>query len=193
VAELVGFESARIGIFTSFSVEKVDPTKLFSINAQKGGTLGANIQNLNYTPTIQYASDVAYKVSGKGHGAVTVALTAIDIPPDVLNQITGATKNDKGIYVVDKNTQAPYCALELISHDSDNKKVYLAVLKGQFGYPDRNPQTNNANETDYTDALTFTAIDRQSDGAVYAEAYEADATFTEADWDTFVFPPVVAG
>jgi phi13 family phage major tail protein len=188
MAELVGFESARIGIYNSFNDEHVDPDKIFSIDAENGGTMGANIQNLNYAVAKQYASDIAFKISGKGHGDITCAFTAADIPPDVLNEITGATKNAQGIYVVTKDTQAPYCVLEMISHDSDGKMVYLALLKGQFGYPDRNPQTNQATETDVTDALTFTAIDRQSDSAAYAEAYEADPDFNPSNWANFVFP-----
>lgn len=185
---LVGFDSAKIGIFNSFSDEHVTAENIFTIDKTKGGTLGANIQNLNYSPQISYASNVAYRISGKGHGAVTVAFTAMDIPQDLIAKITGATKNAQGIYVVTKDTRAPYCSLMMQSQDADGKKVYLAVLKGQFGFPDRNPQTNNANETDYTDALTFTAIDRLSDGAAYAEGYEADLDFNAENFLDFVFP-----
>lgn len=188
MATLVGFESARIGIFNSYEDEHVAAEKIFTVDASKGGVLGANIQNLNYTATPIYASDSIYRISGKGTGAVTCAFTAEDIDQVILNEITGAVKNDKGIYTIGKGTVAPYCALELISHDIDGKKVYLALLKGQFGYPDRNPQTNQAQETDATDALTFTAVNRKADGLVYCEAYEADEGFTEANWDTFVFP-----
>jgi phi13 family phage major tail protein len=192
MAELVGFESARIGIYNSFSDEHIAPEKILTIDAASGGTMGANIQNLNYAVTKQYASDIAYRISGKGHGDITCAFTAADIPPEIVNQITGAVK-ESGIYKVTKDTVAPYCSLLLISHDSGNpaKKIYLALLKGQFGYPDRNPQTNQAQETDVTDALTFTAIDRHSDGVAYAEGYEADTEFTEAAFLDFVFPPVV--
>lgn len=188
MAMLVGFASARIGLFNSEDDEHVDPAKIFTIDSTQGGTLGANIQNLNYTPTINYASDVAYRVSGKGTGAVTCQLTASDIPIETLYEITGMQKSVEGIYTLGKDTKAPYCALELISHDSDGKKVYLALLKGVFGFPDQNPQTNQAQETDQTDALTFTALNRKSDGLVFAEAFESDTTFTEPAWDSFVFP-----
>lgn len=187
---LVGFESARIGIFNAFDDEHIAAAKIFTIDATQGGVLGANIQNLNYTATPVYASNTVYRIAGKGHGAVTCALTAEDIPHDVIAQITGAVKNASGIYTIGKDTVAPYCALELISSDSDGNKVYLSLLKGMFGFPDRNPQTNNAQETDFTDALTFTAVDRKSDGLTYAEAFGTDVGFTEEAWDAFVFPPV---
>lgn len=185
---LVGFESARIGILNSFDDEGIDPAKIFTVDANAGGTLGANITNLNYTPTINYASDVAYRISGKGHGAITCAFTAEDIPIDIMAQITGMIKNAQGIYTVGKDTQAPYCAIELVSHDADNNKVYLSLLKGQFGVPDRNPQTNQAQETDTTDAITFTGIDRKSDGLAFAEGHAADETFQEEQWNSFIFP-----
>ncbi len=188
MAMLVGFESARIGILDDN--EQVDPAKIFTINAQAGGTLGANITGLNYTPTIQYASDVAYRVSGKGTGSVTCTFTAEDIPMDIIYQITGAVKNANGIYVVGKDTQAPYTALEMISHDADNGLVYLGLLKGVFGFPNVNPQTNQAAETDATDSLTFTALNRQSDGLVFAEAFASDEGFQSTNWNSFVFPAV---
>ncbi|MDD9149336.1 phage tail protein [Sporolactobacillus sp. CQH2019] len=188
MAMLVGFESARIGILDDN--EQVDPAKIFTINGQQGGTLGANISNLNYTPTINYASNIAYRVSGKGTGAATCTLTTEDIPMDIIYQITGATKNENGIYTIGRDTQAPYCALEMISGDSGvpSKKVYLALLKGVFGFPALNPQTNNAAEVDFTDSLTFTCLNRKSDDLVFAEGFEADSSFQEASWTQFVFP-----
>nr|DAL94693.1 MAG TPA: major tail protein [Caudoviricetes sp.] len=190
MAMLVGFEQAQIGIYNSFNDEHIDPSKIFTVDSKSGGTLGANIQNLNYSPTTVYASDIAYRISGKGHGAITVAFTAEDIPIDIIYQICGATKDNDGGYRITKDTIAPYCSLLLISHDSEQpnpKHVYLAVLKGQFGFPERNPQTNNANETDATDSLTFTAIDRLN-GDTYKEFYESDADFDANKMMDFVFP-----
>jgi phi13 family phage major tail protein len=194
MSQLVGCESARIGIFNAFDDEHIDPTKIFSLNAAVGSLLGANIQNLGYQTTIQYGSDTVFRVSGKGHGAITCALTANDIPDSIIAQITGETVPDSdGIYKLGKDTQAPYCALELISHDIHNNMVYLALLKGIFTHGDINPQTNQAQETDATDAITFTSVDRISDGLAYAHANSGDTGFTETAWNSFVFPPVVGG
>lgn len=189
MAMLVGFDSARIAILDDN--EQVDPTKIFTIDGTQGGALGANITNLNYTPTVNYASNIAYRVSGKGTGAVTCTFTAEDIPMDVIYQITGAAKNANGIYTVGRDTQAPYCAFEMISGDSGtpSQLVHLALLKGVFGFPNMNPQTNNAAEVDNTDSLTFTALNRKSDDLVFAEGFEADETFQVPAWNTFIFPP----
>lgn len=188
MAMLVGFESARIGIFNSETDEHIDPSKIFTVDAQQGGALGANITNLNYTPTPVYASNSIYRVSGKGTGAVSCAFTAEDIPMDIIYQITGADKNENGIVTIGRDTVAPYCALELISSDRDKNKVYLSLLKGVFGFPNYNLQTNAAQEVDVTDALTFTCVNRKSDNLVFAQAFASEAGFTETAWDSFIFP-----
>lgn len=187
---LVGFESARTG-FMDAGAETFASDNIFTINNSSGGVMGANITNLNYTPTIVYAGDSPYRVSGKGVGAISCAFTAQDIPPDIIAKLTGIVKNAQGFYVVGKDTKAPNAALELTSHDSSGNAVHLALLKGIWSVPDKNPQTNQAQETDATDALTFTGLTRISDGLAYAEGYENPLTtpaFSQPAWDSFIFP-----
>jgi phi13 family phage major tail protein len=188
---LVGFERLRIGIYNSFDDETIEPENIYTVLAKSGGPQGLNIQNLNYGTTPQYGGDQVVRIAGKGTGAVTAALTALNLPFDLVNKITGAKKIN-GIYQLTKDTVAPYCSIEAMSHDADGKQAFLALVKGQFGYPDRNPQTNQAQETDSTDALTFTAVTRLSDSLVYSEGYEADSEFSLTNWQGLVFPGTTA-
>lgn len=190
MAKMVGFESARIGVM-SLGKETFAEDKIYTINAQSGRTLGANIQNLGNSSSVVWASDTPRVIRGKGTGNVTCTLTAENIPEEVIAAMTGTQKNAQGIYTVGADTMSPYCSMEMISHDEDGKKIYLALLKGTFSFPDQHPQTNTVNQTEATDSIVFTGAARMSDSLVYAKGYESDTEFQEEGWNTFVFPPDV--
>ncbi|GGL55914.1 major tail protein [Sporolactobacillus putidus] len=183
---LVGFESARIGVMTE-GTEKFTSANIFTIDKSSGRTIGANIQGLNSTPTTLWGSNTPKQIRGVGTGNVTLTLAAEDVPEEVIGAITGAVKDANGIWTIGRDTKPPFSAIEIVSSDGNNP-VYLALLKGTFGFPDANPQTNQQNQTIQTDSLTFTGTSRDSDYRVFAKGFESDPSFQKAAWDAFVFP-----
>jgi phi13 family phage major tail protein len=187
---LVGFDSAKIGVMTD-GAETFATANTFVLDAANGGrTQTAQIQNLSASTQTVYGSNAPRVIRGRGAGAVSLSLTTENIDADKLAQITGSVKTN-GIYTIDSDTVAPYCAIELISSDGD-KPVHLALLKGVFSFPDQKVDTNNANVQENYDTITFTAEARMSDNKIFAKAFEADQDFLQTAWDALVFPPDVA-
>ncbi|MCO7126639.1 phage tail protein [Sporolactobacillus shoreicorticis] len=185
---LVGFSKARIGIMTD-GEETFTADNIFELNARNGGrTQTAQIQNLSASSTTVYGSNTPRTIRGKGAGNTTLTLTTELIPADRLAQMTGL-KKENGIYSVDSDTVAPYCAVELIANDENDKPVRIALLKGVFTYPEQQLNTNdNSGQKENYPQITFTASARMMDNRVYAKAFEADEDFNINAWNMVVFP-----
>lgn len=182
---LVGLEEVRIGIMNSRDDEKIAEDKTFILNGKNGGPTEFNIQNLSADTEQVYGGDMLRRVSGRGNGQVSATFNADDIPGEVLHALLGYTQNENKIWTVDKNTLAPYASVEVMTHDNNGKAIWLGLTKGQFSRGDVNPQTNTEKQTDATDSLTFTGLNRE-DGTAYVEGLESEGV-TQEVMDTELF------
>lgn len=185
---LVGFDSARIGVMTQGS-EHFTADNIFTIDSShSGGTISGNITGLGTQAQTIYASNVPKMIRSNGTGTPTLTLATQDMSADVLQTITGMMKDASGVYSLGRGMQAPYCAVELTSSDSNGDPIYLALLKGTFSFPDFNPQTNQANSTIQTDSIQFTGCARNADNLVFKMAHASDTAFSKTAWDSQIFP-----
>lgn len=158
---LVGFKRARIGIQQedgSF-VERVIEGR-----AEEGATTTAEISGLAPTPTRVYGSDVAYYVSNRGTGDVTVNLGLLDLPEDVSDEVLGYKKVD-GISFHGRDTEAPYTSLVLESEDLQGNTAIVAFFKGKISK--ESIAMNTLGEGDFTpeaETYVFTAIEDDKEG-----------------------------
>lgn len=182
---LVGLEEVRIGIMKSRDDETIDEKMTFILDGKNGGPTEFNIQNLSSDTEQVYGGDMLRRVTGRGNGQISATFNADDIPSSVLHAILGYKQNENKIWKVDKNTISPYCSVEVKTHDGDNKAAWLGLTKGQFSRGDVNPQTNTEKQTDATDSLTFTGLNR-NDGVAYVEGLESEGV-TQETIDTELF------
>lgn len=184
MAEMIGFDRAIVAILDGNDQIVTDPDKglgtngLFTMDAKTSlGVLGAAFSGLAPTLTKVYGSNQLVDTVGKGTGDIKMTLTANDIPFDVMNKITGLTKDEAtGGYYLDKNSTAPYCAFVAVSQTRDGSPLYLALYKGKFSPAEKNPQTNTNDPKIVTDSIAFSAIARASDGKAYGEYLQTSTT-----------------
>lgn len=175
---LKGLEEVGFAVFKSMKDETV--VKTFITNNAIGGPTQFEIQNTS--PTVQqvYAGDGLFRVSGKGNGQITATFAAQDIPADALHTVLGYEQDkNSGLWVAGKNTRLVYGAIYAKSHTLDDEEIWIGLTKGTFTRGAINPQTNQAQETDATDSLTITAVNRASDGVAYFEGSTADGLTTD--------------
>jgi len=196
MAKTKGIDSGRVAVFKSDDSEQIDTAMtalgtegVYTIDEKtaEGITVG-NITGLAPTMTKIYGSDMVVETSGKGTSGATATLGANDIPETVIDALTGVEENSNGISVITSNTRPPYSVLEFITHNRQEDLVHFALLKGTFGLEDHSMATNTNTEQLAVDSMTFTAVNRQSDKAVYAKVSEGNAKFNQAAWDSFLFP-----
>lgn len=196
MAETVGFDYARIALIdengkvVANKDKGLSATGIFKIDAPTSkGVISGAISGLAPTITKIWGSNQAVGVSGHGAGNVQVTLAVNDLPHEIVNKISGLTQDDKGAWVLDTNSVPPFAALELVSLEKrSNKAVHFVLYNGTFAPESRTLQTDTEQEQRATDSLTFTALNRASDGRVYAEYWESDGTeFNQEDLDNDVF------
>lgn len=189
----VGFKSIKIAILDAN--EQTTAANTFTIDKSAGGAIEANITGLAPNQNIVYASNVPFYVSSKGTGDPKMVLTVADLEnlaAGAFDQILGRTQDaTTKITSVGSDTEAPYCAVELVTEDKDGKDLFISLLKGKFSYDGDDVKTTDNNGAALSqDQLNFTGVARSSDGLVYAKGREAD-TVTQATFETFIFPPAV--
>ncbi|WPC19421.1 phage tail protein [Pediococcus inopinatus] len=183
---LKGLDEIAFGVFNSMDDETVK--SVYLMNNQTGGPTQFQVQNTSPTVTQVYAGDALFRVSGKGNGQITSTIAIEDIPAETLHALLGYEKDkDSGLWVVGKDTALVAGCVYARSHDANDQKAWIGLLKGVFTRGDINPQTNQAQETDATDSLTFTAMNRAADGYAYFEGLESE-NVTEESVQKFVFP-----
>ncbi|MBX9040547.1 major tail protein [Enterococcus durans] len=162
---LVGFKKMTIGVFDETG--KIPTANQFVIEGKqdKGATVSAEITGLSKEPTKVYGSDIAYYVSQKGTGDVSVNFGLLDLPEDVNDKILGYVTNENKISFLGEDTEPPYCAVLLESSDLSGDSAMLAVFKGRFSREsiNLNTLTNDAFEPD-AEEYVFTAIANDADG-----------------------------
>lgn len=124
----------------------------------KGATVSAEITGLAKEKTKVYGSDIAYYVSQKGTGDVSVDFGLLDLPEEVNDAILGY-KVANGISFVGEDTEPPYCSVLLESEDMGGDTALIGFFKGKFSRDGAamNTLTGDAFEPD-ADTYTFSAI-----------------------------------
>lgn len=190
----VGFDAVKIAVLDEN--EQTTAADTYTIDKSKGGAVDAAITGLAPAQNIVYASNVPFYVSSKGTGDTKITISVADLedlPDGALDKILGRKKDETSkITVVGADTEAPYCAVELLSKDKSGKALFISLLKVRFTFDgDSMKSTDNQGATLSQDQLSGSAVARSSDGLVYAKAREAD-TVAQSDFETFVFPQVPA-
>jgi phi13 family phage major tail protein len=191
----VGFDTVKIAVLDEN--EQTTAADTYTLDKSLGGAIEAAITGLAPTQNVLYASNVPFYVSSKGTGDTKIALTVgdlEDLPDGALDKILGRKKDGTSkITVVGADTEAPYCAVELLSKDKNGKVLFISLLKVRFTFEGDNMKSSDNNGATLSqDQLTGSAVARSSDGLVYAKAREADSVL-QTDFETFVFPqaPIV--
>ncbi|HFR3976727.1 TPA: major tail protein [Streptococcus suis] len=156
---LVGFKSMTIRVLDE--EETITEGKnLFTIKGdeRKGATQKADIKGLS--PEVQkvYGSNIAYYISRKGVGDVTMDTEVIDLPFAVREAILGYVKKGN-LGFIGTESEAPYCSVLLESEDLGGTPVLLGFFKGTFSLDDFNVETRKEKPSDpNADKITFTAL-----------------------------------
>lgn len=195
MAETIGFSYANVAVLDSKTekvlagAEGLSTSGIFKVDAPSSkGVISAAISGLAPTITKIYGSNRAVGVSGQGAGNVQVTFAVNDLPTEVVNKLSGMKQDENGAWFIDSETKPPFAALELVSEGADQKAVHFALYKGTFAPESRNLQTNNESVQRATDSITFTALNRDSDGRVYAEYWDNDEKVKDDSITTDVFP-----
>lgn len=202
MARTYGVHSARIAILDN--TEKVNKTAwgTFNTGVADGiftadektsmGVTAGDITGLAPTSTRVYGSDMVVEVSQQGTGNVSVTLGVNDLPNEVIHAISGFKLTTEGFAILSADSKAPYSALEITSHNRAGQLLHFALVKGIFAPEPHNMKTNNESQQAVSDSLTFAAVNRSSDRAVYLEATE-DSKWgaNSAAWDKLIFPSAV--
>ena len=169
----VGFKRMTIRVLDGKTESK--GTNMFVVEGKdgEGATQTANISGLSATPTKTYGSNIAYYVSSRGVGDVSVDLTMVDLPAAVNNAILGYQEKN-GVVVVGADTEAPYCSILLESSNAKGETAYIGFLKGQFSKESVEFSTKkDSNDELPSESLKFTAIASDAEGTegVYYAQY----------------------
>lgn len=126
----------------------------------EGATMEASISGLSSDPVKVYGSNIAYYVSQKGPGDVSVDLTLLDLPPEEEARILGQAKHSTlNAFYVGEETEPPYCAMTLESDDSRGDKAILGFFKGKFSKSEQALKTKEeGNFEPEGEAYTFSAV-----------------------------------
>lgn len=133
---LIGFKRLRIQAFDAAGDPAGDPIVIEGAQ-DEGATLEATISGLSAEPAKVYGSNVAYYVSQKGTGEVSVALTLFDVPDAAEAKMLGYTVDaDLKAQFVGEATEPPYCALMMESENSKGDVAAFGFFKGKFSKGD---------------------------------------------------------
>ena len=155
---------------------------LFTIDAATSkGVISAAITGLAPTQTKVYGSDAVVDIIAQGTGAVSLTLAANNIPMEILGKLSGMDYDETtGAYKLGKDSNPPFSVIDLVSTDGDGHPIHFALYKGKFGPEEVSLNTNQDQVNRATDSVTFSAVNRNSDGFVYATYVEND-THKEED------------
>lgn len=195
MATKVGFDKAIFGILDD-QEQLVKGDSGLSANgifvadaATSKGVTTASVTGLDPTQNKIYGSNTVTRISQKGSGAVSATLGANDIPESIIYKLSGMEQDaDSGAFLIGKNTVAPDAAVIFVSDELNNESIYFALLKGKFVPSDITLNTNNDQEQTEVDSLRFSAVNRASDGNVFASFIPETAPVDEEKVLKFVFP-----
>lgn len=159
---LVSFKRATI--FTHGENGLVN-THVIEGRENRGATSSAEITGLSVTPTRVYGSDIAYYVSRRGTGEVSVNLGVLDLPAEVSDEILGYKKGESGVTFIGNDTEAPYASILLESTNLQGETAMFGLFKGTFSKESitMNSQTGEA-ITPEAESYVFTAMEDDKEG-----------------------------
>lgn len=156
---LIGFKRVKIQPLDSTGKPEGE---LIIVEGKKneGASQEATISGISPEAVKVWGSDVAYYVSQKGTGDISVALTLLDLPIDSQARILGyQTDETLGAQFIGENTEPPYCAMTLESQDSQGNAALLGFFSGKFSKGDVALKTKEG--TSYTpdgESYTFSVV-----------------------------------
>lgn len=134
---LIGFKRAKIQPLKADGT--ADGTVIVIEGTQdEGATQEASISGLSSDPVKVHGSNIAYYVSQKGTGDVSMDLTMLDLPAAEEARILGQKESTtiSGAYMLGEETEPPYCAVILESADAQGNVAMFGFLKGKFNKTD---------------------------------------------------------
>jgi phi13 family phage major tail protein len=179
----VGFKRLTIQPFAANGDLLCDPIVVEG-KKDKGGTVSAEISGLSKDATKVSASNIAYYISRKGVGDVSVDFGILDLPEDSVDIIMGYFKPEKIAYI-GENTEAPYCAAVLESENMQGEKSIMGFFSGSFTREKITVNTLDVTKSFEPEADSFTysamATDHDGDqnGQVVAKYAGTDTTVIE--------------
>lgn len=161
---LVGFKRLTIAVLDADGKVTADKKWVVEGKANKGATSTAEITGLNKEATKVYGSDIAYYISQKGTGDVSVNLGLLDLEEECNDAILGyEVKNN--ISYVGENTEPPTTAIMLESKDLDGSTAMLGFFKGKFSRESINLSTLNGDAFEpEAESYVFAAMSDDKDG-----------------------------
>ena len=177
---LTGLEEVELGIMKSNEDETIAQADIYTLNAENGGPTEFQIQGLSPELSKVFGGDAPRRSTGRGTGNVNGSFNVDDFPSVVLHRILGMVQDEStSIWSMSSATEAPYVSVKIKSHGGDGKAIWMILPKVKFARGDINPKTNTETQQDSSDALTYTAQTRNSDGKPYLEGLESEGV-TEA-------------
>lgn len=159
----VGFKKATIAVFDVDG--KVISKHIIEGKQDEGATVSAEISGLAKEATKVHGSDIAYYISQKGTGDVTVNFGLLDLPEEVNDKILGYKVDSNGISYMGKDTDPPYCSVLMESSDLSGEKAMLSVFKGKFSREAINLETLTSESFEPgAEEYVFTAIENDREG-----------------------------
>lgn len=161
---LVGFKRLTIAVLDADGKVTADKKWVVEGKANKGATSTAEITGLNKEATKVYGSDIAYYISQKGTGDVSVNLGLLDLEEECNDAILGyEVKNN--ISYVGENTEPPTVAIMLESKDLDGTTAMLGFFKGKFSRESINLSTLNGDAFEpEAESYVFAAMSDDKEG-----------------------------
>lgn len=191
--ELKGLADFRIALLDDTGKIIADADKGLSadgiftvdLSSSKGATT-ATINNIAPTATAAYGSD-ALAEQFVGNIKPTVALAANSIPHEIMDKLSGLSKEDGG-YARRGAPKPTYVAVLVHSHNADATiDAYIGFAMGILTPGELAIATDQDNPTVIHDALSFTGQTRPSDKLIYKRYYSDDTDFKEASMLTEIF------
>lgn len=144
--QTVGFKRATVGIFDKTG--KMKRQFVIQGDQDKGATVSAEISGLSKEPSKTYGSNIAYYVSQKGTGDVSVDFGFLDLVEEDSDEILGYKTTETGLSFIGEDTEPPYCSILLESQDLSGETALLGFFKGKFSKDAEtlNTETNDAFE-----------------------------------------------
>lgn len=182
----IGFQEVHFAVLD----DNEQVTETFVVNAKKGGAINMKFSGLSPQNNVVYASDGPFHIASSGTSSPKAEIGIADLPPELEEAISGATKNADGIVTVGKNTTPPYVAVFGKTKGLKGDDIYMGLTKAKFGLPDgaelsttedKGPEVN-------TDTLSGEGVDRGLDDVAFAKGRTADTDFTYEKYRQFMFP-----
>lgn len=161
---LIGFKRAKIQPLKNDGTADGEVIVLEGTQ-NEGATQEANISGLSSEPVKIFGSNIAYYVSQKGTGDVSIEFKFLDMPNEAEDTILGyKSDTDLKAQFVGEDTEPPYCAVLLESSDTQGNVALFGFFKGKFNKTDISLKTKEGgNFEPEGETYTFSAVSSDAD------------------------------